>query len=173
MVSAALVFVAVLTAAGDGPTERAWRKASAAYVRGLVRGPKRLLERVDPARGLVVAVSLSEGEKPRATFTLACGAEVGPAAAPVLRALDEMLRRNARAPDIVGVRCKASPRPACVVPPTGEGDVEITIVFADQSEEAPVIAVVERDDWQSQDFYRRPTNRRLEKLLARQADGCR
>ena len=56
---AALLLVAVMTAAAaPAPARATWRTSGAAYVRGLVRAPKRLLERVDPARGLVASTPL-------------------------------------------------------------------------------------------------------------------
>jgi hypothetical protein len=171
---AALLLVAVMTAAAaPAPARATWRTSGAAYVRGLVRAPKRLLERVDPARGLVVVRSLTcEREKPVKAFTRACGADVDRAAAPVLAALVGQLRMDKVVGDGRGVRCKPTPRATCTVPPTSECEPEVTLVFAEPSDTAPVIAIVERDDWQSQDFYRAKTNRRIETLLARQADAC-
>jgi len=174
---AALLLVAALTAAAAPAPATAhgtWRTSGAAYVRGLARAPKRLLERVDPARGLVVVRSLScEREKPVEAFTRACGPDVERAAAPVLAALVGQLHMDKAVGDSRGVRCKPTPRATCTVPPTSECEPEVTLVFAEPSDAAPVIAIVARDDWQSQDVYRAATNRRIEKLLAQQADACR
>ena len=179
MTPAALAFAVMLAAAGtDAAAARAasrstWRASSKGYVRGLARAPRRLLERVDPARGLVVVRSSSCEREPIERFTHACGAEIERAAGPVLRSLAAMLRRNALTADGPGVSCKPGPRATCRVPPTNECEPEITIIFAAPDEGAPVIGIVERDDWQSQAFYRAKTDRRIEALLARQADGCR
>ena len=175
MTPAALVFVAVVSAAfagGAPPRANAWRISSKAYVRSLARAPTRLLERVDPTRGLVVASSLTCEHEPREKFTRACGAAIERAARTVLDALAGQLRVNARVGG-PGVSCKATPRPTCTVAPTSECEPEIAIVFADSTDTAPVIAIVARDDWQSQHIYRARTNRRIEKLLAEQSDGCR
>jgi hypothetical protein len=176
--AAIVLAVIVAAAASDGAAARAtprsaWRKAGKAYVRGLVRAPKRLLERVDPARGLVVVRSLSCERRPAESFTHACGTKIDGAAGPALRALAEMLRRNSQIADGPGVTCEAGARPVCRVPPSGECEPEITIIFADPTDGAAVVGIVVRDDWQAQEFYRVKTDRRIGALLARQADGCR
>jgi hypothetical protein len=149
-----------------------WRKGARATVRGLERAPERLLEGVDPARGLVVARSYSCERGPSERFAHTCGAQIGPAARPVLRSLALHLRRL-REVDGAVVRCTSAPRAACVVQATGECTSEFTIVFSEASETGAVLAIVERDDWQSQWFYRRRVNRRVDELLARQqATGC-
>ena len=173
MMPGALLLVAAITAAAAMPPRSTWRTSGAAYVRSLARAEKRLLERVDPARGLVVVRSLGCEGKPRETFLHACGAAIDRAAAPVLAALVGQLRMDRTVGEGHGVSCKPAPRATCTVPPTSECEPEVTIVFADPSDSAPVIAIIARDDWQSQPFYRAATNRRIEKLLARQADGCR
>ena len=49
---------------------------------------------------------------------------------------------------------------------------EYEVVFADGDDGAAVTAVIQRDDWQSQPDERAALDRRIGKLLARQAKGC-
>jgi hypothetical protein len=176
----ALALMVVAAATGEGrdagkPAATAgseWRRSARAYVRGLERAPERLLERIDPARGLVVARSYSCERGPSESFAHTCGAGISPAARPVLGSLALHLRRL-REVDGAVVRCTSAPRAACVVQPTGECASEFTIVFSEPSDTGAVLAIVERDDWQSQWFYRRRVNRRVDGLLARQHEsGC-
>ena len=143
------------------------------FVRSLAHAPERLLERIDSARGLVIVRAVSgENEHPRLVFKHLCGDSVAPASAALRRGLSAQVRAVAKDSESPGVRCREQPRPQCRVPPRNEGESQYTIVFAGPEDEAPVIGVIERDDWQSQDFYIAAINRRIEKAFALQAGGC-
>ena len=139
---------------------------------GLAKAPNRLVERVDPARGVAVVRSLGcERERPLEVATHACGASLGPATDAVIAALAASLRKQPEldAPDVT---CRSRPRVQCHVPGHSECDPEYVIVFADASPDAAVTAVIQRDDWQSQDDIRAALDRRINRLLAQQAKGC-
>jgi hypothetical protein len=161
-----------------GPTRaddssKAWRAAALAYVKGLVRQPGRLLERIVPARGLVIARALGcETDQQIHVFRRACGQEIAAASAPVLRGLAAQMRFIQTLSDGERPRCRERPWPHCYVPPHGECEAQHVVVFGEARADAPVIAIIERDDWQSQSFYRAPVDRRIARLLAEQAAGA-
>jgi hypothetical protein len=70
------------------------------------------------------------------------------------------------------VRCKGGARPECFVPPDGECLPKYTLVFAAERGDAPVIAVLERDDWQFPPESSAEVDQLVKKLMARSVSGC-
>ncbi len=71
-----------------------------------------------------------------------------------------------------GITCTTDPTPRCDVRPTSEGNPAFSLRFADATPTAPLIAVIERDDWQSPDGHRAALDAKIDRAVARAARGC-
>lgn len=129
------------------------KRLAASRVRALARDRAALIAAVGTA-GVTVVRELGERPSPVATTVHACtSADVERALAAVHADLVRQVKRAELTalenddPD-TGITCAGA---RCTVPATNEGEPKFTLVFAAATADAPLTAVVERDDWQSAD----------------------
>jgi len=130
-------------------------------VNALVKDPLALLAAIDPARGVVIAVSTGcESEESTDLVERACGARADELLRDLLPGLGAGVRR-AQLDDQVG--CKGN---VCRIRPVGECNVHSELRF---TPDGHLATLVMRDDWQSSEDVQRAFSRRLAALLAKPA----
>jgi len=144
------------------------------FMESVAADPRRVLERVDSARGLVIARWLDcETENPIKTLRHACGESIAPALEELLTGMREAIElAKAQPDDDPWVRCQGGAQPECVVPPDGECWPKYTLVFAAERSDAPLVAILERNDWQFPPESNAEVDQRVKELMARSASGC-
>src|SRR5687767_2422172 len=121
---------------------------------------------VDPRRGLVVARHQScEIEDAVETLRHSCGAA---AAGQLAARRDDLARQIGRARQFAEISCRGAGRVECQVPATSECEPQYTLIF----DRGALVALIERDDWQAPEAFRREVTERIEALLAAGARGC-
>lgn len=120
--------------------------------------PKLAARMLSTTAGVVVGRSLGcEREKPVDSVTHTCGAKSQAAVRPLLPGLRAMLDMGLQYPDEGGVQCTGQAPVRCTVAPHGECHPLYELYFMEDA----LVAILERDDWQSAEEYRQAFDERV------------
>jgi len=130
--------------------------------------PERLISMVDESHGVAVARVLGcEREHELRAFRRVCGPSIVDELSPLLEGLAEQIRNALIYRDEPGILCTPEGSATeCIVMPHGECQAKYHLFFSGRN----LVAIVERDDWQSQAEYLAAVDDRIEALLAN--PGC-